>query len=201
VRVRRIVKLADHDGIIAFAMEGEALRAQMAEDTVQRVIDSVHRATNKWACKIEEKLGTLKIAGGADVICNLKPELDEDEMTELIAKGCRGRCACVRRACVTLARRLITLRCRRMIVGMDGDVVDFECATVDAMSYLLGSSAWERSQCIDKDWWVCVRTVNLRGNKSKVRLRFVKRGCKYFGRAVFSVLVSALAVLFRSIRF
>ena len=51
MRVRRIVKLADHDGIIAFAMEGEALRAQMAEDTVQCVIDSVHRATNKWACK------------------------------------------------------------------------------------------------------------------------------------------------------
>ena len=89
--VHRLVSLSGGDGITGFTMEAEALRAQQAEDAVQRTIDAVCRATKKWAEKIAKQVGKLKISGGADVVCSLKPELDEDEMSELISKGCGGR--------------------------------------------------------------------------------------------------------------
>lgn len=87
----RLVRLSGGDGTTGFTMEAEALRAQQAEDAVQRIIDAVCRAAKKWAEKIAKHIGTLKISGGADVVCSLKPELDEDEMSELISKGCGGR--------------------------------------------------------------------------------------------------------------
>ena len=77
---------------------------------------------------------------------------------------------------------------------MDGDIVDFESSTIGAMTALLGTTAWEKQQCVDKEWWVRVSTTNFRGNKNKVRLRFAKKSGRYFGRAVFAVLVSGNAL-------
>ena len=75
---------------------------------------------------------------------------------------------------------------------MANDGVDFEADSPASMGDLLGAGddAWRKRQCIDKDWYKNICTKNLRGNASKTRLRFLKRGRAWQGRASFSILVS-----------
>ena len=72
------------------------------------------------------------------------------------------------------------------------NVVDFEVESAVDMGDLLGAEpdAWHTRQCVDKKWWKRICLTNLRGNSSKVKLRFVRKGAHYYGRAVFSILVS-----------
>ena len=75
---------------------------------------------------------------------------------------------------------------------MMGGSIDFEADCATAIGDLLGAEcdAWRKRQCVDRDWCKSICTKNLRGNASKVRLRFVKRGGAWQGRASFSILVS-----------
>jgi hypothetical protein len=70
--------------------------------------------------------------------------------------------------------------------------LEFEAESASDMGDLLfaKSDAWHKRQCVDKSWWKYICKKNLRGNLSKVKLRFVRKGNLYSGRAVFSVLVS-----------
>ena len=70
--------------------------------------------------------------------------------------------------------------------------IEFEAECAADMGELLGaeSDAWRKRQCIDKSWWKFICRKNLRGNLSKVKLRFAQKGETYCGRAVFSILVS-----------
>jgi len=70
--------------------------------------------------------------------------------------------------------------------------IEFEAECPADMGSLLGakSDAWHKRQCVDKSWWKYICRKNLRGNLSKVKLRFVRKANTYFGRAIFSVLVS-----------
>ena len=82
---------------------------------------------------------------------------------------------------------------------MSGDSIDFEADSAAAIGDLLGAEcdAWRKRQCVDrkwfKTWFKRISSKNLRGNASKVRLRFVRKGASYFGRASFSILVSPLS--------
>ena len=75
---------------------------------------------------------------------------------------------------------------------MSGDSVDFEADSAATIGDLLGAEcdAWRKRQCVDKEWFKNIYTKNLRGNASKVRLRFLQRGRAWQGRASFSILVS-----------
>ena len=78
---------------------------------------------------------------------------------------------------------------------MSGDSIDFEADSAVAIGDLLGaeSDAWCKRQCVDKDWSKHICPKNIRGNASKVRLRFIKKGAAWQGRASFSILVSPLS--------
>ena len=84
---------------------------------------------------------------------------------------------------------LVCTRC--MTLRMANDAVEFEAESVVMMGGLLDSEgdAWCKRQCVDKTWWKFICSKNVRGCKSKVRLRFVCKAGAYFGRAVFSILV------------
>ena len=80
---------------------------------------------------------------------------------------------------------------------MTSDGVDFEADSPAAIGELLGAEcdAWRKRQCVDKDWFKRICSKNLRGNASKVRLRFVRKGGgAWQGRASFSILVSRVCV-------
>lgn len=75
---------------------------------------------------------------------------------------------------------------------MTSDGVDFEADSPAAIGELLGAEcdSWRKRQCVDRDWFKSISSKNLRGNASKVRLRFLKRGGAWQGKASFSILVS-----------
>ena len=78
---------------------------------------------------------------------------------------------------------------------MSGDSIDFEADSAAAIGDSLGAEcdAWRKRQCVDREWFKRISSKNLRGNASRVRLRFVRKGASYFGRASFSILVSPLS--------
>jgi hypothetical protein len=75
---------------------------------------------------------------------------------------------------------------------MTSDGVDFEADSPAAIGELLGAGcdSWRKRQCVDRDWCKSICTKNLRGNASKVRMRFLQRGGAWQGRSSFSILVS-----------
>ena len=79
---------------------------------------------------------------------------------------------------------------------MLGGSIDFEADSVATTGDLLGAEcdAWRKRQCVDRDCVKRITSKNLRGNASKVRLRFVRKGASYSGRASFSILVSPLSI-------
>ena len=80
---------------------------------------------------------------------------------------------------------------------MMGGSIDFEADCATAIGDLLGAEcdAWRKRQCVDRDWIKLITRKNFRGNASKVRLRFVRQGASYSGRASFSILVSPLSTV------
>ena len=77
------------------------------------------------------------------------------------------------------------------------NAVDFEVESAADMGDFLGaeSDAWCKRQCIDKLWWKIICNKNCRGNVSKAKLRFVRKGASYVGRVIFSILVSLLSTV------
>ena len=80
----------------------------------------------------------------------------------------------------------------RWTLRMGESAIDFEAESVRAMGDLLGAetNAWCTRQCIDKQWWTSICMKNIRGNASKIKLRFVRKAGVFTGRATFSVLVT-----------
>lgn len=70
--------------------------------------------------------------------------------------------------------------------------IEFEAESAAEMGVLLYAEgeSWCKRQCVDKSWWKWICQKNLRGNASKIKLRFLLRSDAYVGRLIFSVLVS-----------